>query len=65
MQWSDRGGTQILMKYPEDISISEKIFLQLYSTHEYSGEAGMISIMIDPFNIVSSESASIFISQNY
>jgi hypothetical protein len=53
MKWDERIGTEILAKYPEEIAISEKTLMQVYSTHEYSGEAGMISLMVGSLNIAS------------
>jgi len=53
MKWDDRAGTEILAKYPEEIVLTEKTLMQVYSTHEYSGESGMISLMIGSLNIAS------------
>jgi hypothetical protein len=53
MKWDDRAGTEILTKYPEEIVLNEKTLMQVYSTHEYSGESGMISLMIGSLNIAS------------
>lgn len=53
MKWDERVGTEILAKYPEDISVTDKTLMQVYSTHEYSGESGMISLMIGALNIAS------------
>jgi hypothetical protein len=53
MRWDERVGTEILAKYPEEISVSDKTLMQVYSTHEYSGESGMISLMIGALNIAS------------
>ena len=53
MRWDDRAGTEILSKYPEEIVLTEKTLMQVYSTHEYSGESGMISLMIGSLNIAS------------
>ncbi|MFX1454557.1 MAG: hypothetical protein ACFFDB_04215 [Promethearchaeota archaeon] len=53
MKWDDRAGTEILTKYPEEIILTEKTLMQVYSTHEYSGESGMISLMIGSLNIAS------------
>jgi hypothetical protein len=53
MKWDERVGTEILAKYPEEISVSDKTLMQVYSTHEYSGESGMISLMIGSLNIAS------------
>ncbi|MDX1797143.1 MAG: hypothetical protein R3255_00700, partial [Candidatus Lokiarchaeia archaeon] len=53
MRWDDRVGTEILAKYPEEINVTDKTLMQVYSTHEYSGESGMISLMIGSLNIAS------------
>ncbi len=53
MKWDSRVGTEIIAKYPEEISISDRTLMQIYSTHEYSAEAGMISLMVGPLNIAS------------
>ena len=53
MRWDERIGTEILAKYPEEINITDKTLMQVYSTHEYSGEAGMISLMVGSLNIAS------------
>ncbi len=53
MKWDERVGTQISAKYPEEINIGDQTLMQIYSTHEYSGEAGMISLMVGSLNIAS------------
>ena len=53
MRWDERVGTEILAKYPEEINITDKTLMQVYSTHEYSGESGMISLMVGSLNIAS------------
>lgn len=53
MRWNERVGTEILAKYPEEINITDKTLMQVYSTHEYSGESGMISLMVGSLNIAS------------
>ncbi len=53
MKWDERTGTEVLAKYPEEISITDKTLMQVYSTHEYSGEIGMISLMVGSLNIAS------------
>jgi hypothetical protein len=35
------------------VVLNEKTLMQVYSTHEYSGESGMISLMIGSLNIAS------------
>lgn len=53
MKWDERVGTEILAKYPQEIAITDKTLMQVYSTHEYSGESGMISLMVGSLNIAS------------
>lgn len=53
MKWDERAGTQILAKYPEEIKINDKTLMQVYSTHEYTGDIGMISLMVGSLNIAS------------
>ncbi|MFX1384750.1 MAG: hypothetical protein ACFFBP_20175 [Promethearchaeota archaeon] len=53
MKWDERVGTEIAVKYPEEINITDKTLMQVYSTHEYSGESGMISLMVGSLNIAS------------
>jgi hypothetical protein len=53
MRWNERTGAEIAGKYPDEIEVSEKTLMQVYSTHEYSGEPGMVSLMIGAVNVVS------------
>ncbi len=53
MRWDDRTGTEVLSKYPEEINVTDKTLMQVYSTHEYSSEMGMISLMVGSLNIAS------------
>ncbi|MFX0000536.1 MAG: hypothetical protein ACFE9Q_08855 [Candidatus Hodarchaeota archaeon] len=53
MRWNERVGTEMLAKYPEEINVTDKTLMQVYSTHEYSEESGMISMMVGSLNIVS------------
>ncbi len=53
MRWDERVGTEILAKHPEEINVTDKTLMQVYSTHEYSGESGMISLMVGALNIAS------------
>ncbi|MFX1530639.1 MAG: hypothetical protein ACFFBC_05965 [Promethearchaeota archaeon] len=53
MRWNVRVGTEILTKYPEDTDISEKTLMQIYSTHEYSGEKGAITLTAGLLNVLS------------
>ncbi|MHA1728135.1 MAG: hypothetical protein ACTSWY_05335 [Promethearchaeota archaeon] len=45
MKWDERIGAEILTKYPDELIIQDKTLMQIYSTHEYNQEAGMISLM--------------------
>ncbi|MHA2048284.1 MAG: hypothetical protein ACW986_01590 [Promethearchaeota archaeon] len=53
MRWDERAGTEVLAKYPEEIILSDKVLMQVTSTHEYSGETGMISLSVGSLNIAS------------
>jgi hypothetical protein len=53
MRWDERVGTEVLAKYPEEINLTDKTLMQIYSTHEYSAESGMISLMVGSLNIAS------------
>jgi hypothetical protein len=53
MKWDERVGTELLIKYPEEISIKDKALMQVYSTHEYSGEKGIINLTFGSMNILS------------
>ncbi|UCD01376.1 MAG: hypothetical protein JSV23_10950 [Promethearchaeota archaeon] len=53
MRWNERVGTEMLAKHPPEINIPDKTLSQVYSTHEYSEESGMISLMIGSLNIAS------------
>ena len=53
MQWDDRIGAKIVAKHPEEIQLNDKTLLQIISTHEYSGEIGMISLLVGALNIAS------------
>ena len=53
MRWNERVGTEVLNKYPTEMEITDKTLMQIYSTHEYSGESGLVSLMIGSLNIAS------------
>ncbi|MHA1933449.1 MAG: hypothetical protein ACW96X_12970, partial [Promethearchaeota archaeon] len=53
MKWDERIGTEILAKYPEEALVSEKTLMQIYSTHEYSGDKGIITLSAGILNIIS------------
>ncbi len=53
MVWDDRGGADVVARYPEEVDVNEQTLMQIYATHEYSGEAGMISMMVGSLNIAS------------
>jgi hypothetical protein len=43
----------MLGKYPQDINISEKTLMQIYGTHEYSAEKGLITLIRENLNVLS------------
>jgi len=53
MKWDMRVGAEGIIRYPDEINVSEKTLMQVYSTHEYNQEAGMISMMIGATSIAS------------
>ena len=53
MKWDERIGTEIVVKYPEDIEISQKTLMQIYGAHEYTGESGMVNLMVGSLNLAS------------
>ncbi|MHA2120212.1 MAG: DUF2341 domain-containing protein [Promethearchaeota archaeon] len=53
MKWDERIGTELLIRYPESLAITEKTLMQVYSTHEYSGEKGVINLTLGSWNILS------------
>jgi hypothetical protein len=53
MRWNERVGTEILTKYPEDLVATDKTLMQIYGTHEYSGERGIITLTVGTSNILS------------
>ncbi|MFW9824160.1 MAG: hypothetical protein ACFFE4_14545 [Candidatus Thorarchaeota archaeon] len=53
MKWDERIGTEVIVNYPAEINISEKTLMQIYSTHEYSGEKGVVTLTAEAANIIS------------
>jgi len=53
MKWDERIGTEIIANYPEETTVSEKTLMQIYSTHEYSGDKGIITLTSGSLNIIS------------
>jgi hypothetical protein len=53
MHWDERTGVEILARYPEEIDIQDKTLMQLYSQHEFSGEAGMVTLSVGASNLAS------------
>jgi len=53
MKWDERTGAVITAKYPDELMVTDKTLMQVYSTHEYAQEAGMISMMVGPLTIAS------------
>jgi len=53
MRWDPKVSTDIITKYPEEIIISDETLMQIYAAHEYTGDPGMISLMVGHLNIAS------------
>ena len=53
MHFDDRRGSEIIAKYPEEIQISAEAQIHIISSHEYTAESGMISLMVGSLNIAS------------
>ncbi len=53
MKWDERVGTQVVAQYPEEVNLTAKTLMQVYSTHEYTGEPGMVSLMVGSLNVAS------------
>jgi len=53
MKWDPKVGTEIVTKYPEELIVSDETLMQIYAAHEYTGEPGMISLMVGHLNIAS------------
>lgn len=53
MKWNEITGNEILTKYPEEVEITERNLMQIFDTHDFSGEKGLISLMVGSLNIIS------------
>ena len=58
MDWDDRSGASSIASHPSELSLDDAVFMQIYSTHEYSGTTGMISLMSGNLNLASYYSGS-------
>jgi len=53
MFWNERSGVDILAHYPDDVQIQEKILIQIYTQHEYTGEPGLVTLSAGSVNLAS------------
>ncbi|MBN1801461.1 MAG: hypothetical protein JW891_08145, partial [Candidatus Lokiarchaeota archaeon] len=53
MKWDDLVGNMIVARYPPEVNVTDQTLMHVYSTHEYSGETGIISLMVGSLNIAS------------
>ncbi|MHA1339694.1 MAG: hypothetical protein ACTSRZ_08360 [Promethearchaeota archaeon] len=53
MRWDERIGAEIVGRYPADLKIDDKVLMQLYAQHEYSGEMGTVSLLSGNTNLLS------------
>jgi hypothetical protein len=53
MKYDERSGMEIKAKYPEEkIEISNKTLMHILNLHEFSEEAGIVSLTLDDTNFV-------------
>ncbi len=53
MHWDERVGVNILGAYPEETTIQDRTLMQLYSQHEFTGDAGLVSLTAGAVNLAS------------
>ncbi|MBD3186084.1 hypothetical protein GF325_04570 [Candidatus Bathyarchaeota archaeon] len=53
MEWSDRGGGDVISKFPNEVELSEATFMQIYANHDSEEDTSIISMMVGPLNLVS------------
>jgi DNA-binding transcriptional ArsR family regulator len=53
MHWNERVGVEVVAQYPPEVSINEKVLMQLYSQHEFTGEPGLVSLISGSMNLAS------------
>jgi hypothetical protein len=53
MHWDERAGAEEIAKYPEELQFQDKTMMQLYSQHEFSGEAGYVTLSAGAINLAS------------
>ncbi len=52
-RWDYRSGAEELGKYPEELDVSEKTMMQLYSQHLYGAQSDIVSMYVGALNIIS------------
>ncbi|MFW9897214.1 MAG: hypothetical protein ACFFD7_15535, partial [Candidatus Thorarchaeota archaeon] len=53
MKWDEKIGMELIVKFPQDVTISDRTSMQIYGTHEYSGEKGLINLISGSQNVLS------------
>ena len=53
MKWDERMGVNILATYPEETEIQERTLMQVYSQHEFTGEAGLVVLSAGAIHLAS------------
>src|SRR6056297_1128625 len=53
MKWDERMGVNILASYPEETEIQERTLMQVYSQHEFTGEAGLVVLSAGAVHLAS------------
>ncbi|MFX1569399.1 MAG: hypothetical protein ACFFCV_13640 [Promethearchaeota archaeon] len=52
MKYDERSGMEIKAKYPEEVNISDRTLMHILNLHEFSEEAGTVSLTLDNVNFV-------------
>jgi hypothetical protein len=58
-KWDVRSGAEILGIWPNEVKISNKTLMQLYSQHMYSAKADIVSLFVGSLNLLSIWTGSI------
>jgi hypothetical protein len=53
MKWDERVGAEVKGRYPEEVEIQDRTLMQLYSQHEFTGDAGFVTLTSGMISIAS------------
>lgn len=60
VRWDERVGAEMVANFPKDAAVNSKTLMQIYAQHEYSGDAGIVTISVGALNL-----ASYYCGQNF